>query len=160
MKKNNEFKKIIEKKILECSLNYNLTDVRSINIFTSLVYSALKENEYNPETGLNEEIFIKNIITNTIDRYMIKKIDNKEVYSIIENRLMKLLDIACKQNKKKYELIDKKELDYYKEYAILKAVETYNEDEIDESLNLYTNRWFMAFINKEVTEESEKVLVK
>ena len=113
---------------------------------------------YNPNTGLNKDIFVKIETENAMDREMAKRArTNQADYNILEERLMKVLNLTCKIGKGKFDGIE--DLEYYKEYAILKAIETYNE-EVKESLNLYVNTWFMAFINKQVTEESEKVLVR
>ena len=160
MEKNSEFNKIIENTIKDCLLKYDLKDTKSINKFTDIAHKAVKDNEYNPESQLSKEIFIKNNIVDSIDKYMVKIASNdKTIYSIIENNLLNVLNITCKIGKKKFEKIEEKELEYYKEYAVLKAIETYDE-KVKGSLNLYVNTWFMAFINKEVTEESDKVLVK
>ena len=152
----NEVKKIIENTILICLKKYNLNDNKNLNIFTNIAYSSIKKNIYNPQSKLNEELFIKQNIINEIDKYMVNKskTDNN-IYKIIENYLMNVLNITCRIRKDKFSNID--DIDYYKEYAILKAIETY-DDSISKSINLYVNDWFLAFVNKEVNEESKSLI--
>ena len=156
---NNEVKRIMDNAIGISLKKYNLSDQKSLNIFTDIAYRTLKKYKYDPASRLNEELFIKQNIINEIDRYMVDKaLNDTNIYKIIEKDLMKTLDITCRIRKEKFQNVE--DLDYYKEYAILKAIETYNSDNISKSLNLYANDWFMAFINKQVNEDSKTLVLK
>ena len=147
----------IVKKSLE---KYDLSDDYSINLFTNIARKTIEEIEYNPKTNLDENVFIKRSIIDNIDRFMVSlALDNKTTYKILESNLMKTLNMVTKINKAKFINISDKDKEYYKEYAILKTIETY-DDNIKESLNIYVTEWFMAFINKEVNEDSKKLLIK
>ncbi len=158
MKNKEEIKEIMKYAINTCLNKYNLNDKKYLNIFTDIAYKSLKKYSYDPISRLNEELFIKQNIINDIDKWMVNKAKNdNEFYKIIESYLMKTLDLTCRIRKEKFENIT--DLDYYKEYAVLKAVETYDEN-IMKSINLYANDWFLAFVNKEVNEESKSLVLK
>ena len=151
-------KEIIKTAVKICLKKYNLSDNKSINIFTNIAYKSIKNHIYKIDSNLSEEIFVKQNIINDIDRYMISKaMNDNNIYKILENDIMKTLNITCRIRKEKFK--DIKDIDYYKEYAVLKAIETYDEN-ILKSINLYANDWFMAFVNKEVDEESKSLVLK
>ena len=127
-------------------------------VFTFIANLALKKYTYDPYSRLNEELFIKQNTINSIDRYMLGKAnENKQIYRIIEDDLMKTLNITCRIRKEKFANIE--DIEDYKILAILKTLETYDES-INKSINLYANDWFMAFVNKEVTEDSKTLVLK
>ena len=147
----------IVKKSLE---KYDLSDDYSINLFTNIARKTIEEIEYNPKTNLDENVFIKRSIIDNIDKFMVSlSLDNKTTYKKLEENLMKTLNMVTKINKVKFKNMSDEDKEYYKEYAILKALETYN-DNVKESLNIYVTEWFMAFINKEVDEDSKKLVIK
>ena len=151
-------KEIIKTAIEICLKKYNLKDDESISIFTDIAYNSIDNHIYNSSSNLNEEIFIKQNIINDIDKYIINKSRTDNIfYKILEQDLMKTLNTTCRIRKEKFENIE--DVDYYKEWAILKAIETYDEN-ITKSINLYVNDWFMAFINKTVDEESKTLVLK
>ena len=62
----------------------------------------LLEKGYDPNTGLNEDVFIKIANENENDRDMAKRaMKDQTIYSILEERLTKVLNLSCKIGKGK-----------------------------------------------------------
>lgn len=157
----NVYNSIIDEIVKKSMEKYNFVNYIDIeNIFRNIAKNTIEEIKYEPNKNLNDNVFIKRSIIDNIDRFMVSlSLNDKNIYETLELNLMKVLNTATKINKDRFKNISEEDKEYYKEYAILKALETYNEN-VKESLNIYVVDWFMAFINKEVNEESEKLLIK
>lgn len=154
----NELNLIIKTAVEICLNKYMLKDEKSLNLFMDIANETINKYTYDPHSQLNEELFVKQNIINEIDRYMVNKArTDNDLYYVIQDYLMKTLNTTCRIRKEKFQGIE--DLDYYKEYAVMKAIETYDET-ISKSINLYANDWFMAFINKEVDENTKSLILK
>lgn len=106
---------------------------------------------YDFNSGLNEDLNKILVYSRIIDKYMVEKsINDEKAKEMLYKRLTAYLDLIPKINSK-FKIDD---IDYYKEFAIIKSLETFDKTKVT-SLPLYAVDWFIELINKDSNEDSK-----
>lgn len=139
-------------KIIDKNKNsYGLDFVKYVKEISYILSKTKVSYDFN--SGLNEDLNKIFTYSRIIDEYIVEKsINDIKVQEMLYKRLGTYLDLIPKINSK-FKIGD---IDYYKEFAIIKALETFDQTK-EISLPLYTVSWFIELINKDSNEDSKSL---